>query len=218
VSDLLAAAYGAITATVQPLDASALARPTRCKGWTVADVVYHLLLDAQRALVTLASPTDAEPDVDDVSYWAPHEPGTSWSGEHERFVRASTAAHSEPGVVVRRWVETAGAAARAAAATPGAGRVRTQGHVLTVDDFVSTLVVEALLHHLDLSVELSKPTPPDPEVLDHCRRVFDRMLRTPAPADWPTPDYALAAGGRVDVPADVQSALGDAATRFPLLG
>jgi hypothetical protein len=41
----LVAAYRAVTAAVERLDGEELARPSRCLGWTRADLLYHLLLD-----------------------------------------------------------------------------------------------------------------------------------------------------------------------------
>jgi hypothetical protein len=111
----LADAYAGVTATARDLAEPDLLRPTRCAGWTVADLLYHLLLDAQGALVAFATPTDDEPDVDAASYWAPHKPGSPWSAAHERFVRLSTAAHSSYRTVVSRWTETSAAAVHAAA-------------------------------------------------------------------------------------------------------
>jgi uncharacterized protein (TIGR03083 family) len=218
VTDLLTEAYDGISQVVIDLDDTDLHRPSRCRGWSVADVVFHLLLDAQRALVTFASPATGTPDVDAVTYWAPHKPGASWAAAHEEFVRASTAAHSGPRVVVHRWVETAAAATRAAASATPTDLVRTQDHILTVSDFTSTLVVEAVLHHLDLTVDLPAAPAPSPAVLTHAREVFDGILGATAPATWTRVDYALAAGGRAEVPPDVAGSLGDAATRFPLLG
>jgi hypothetical protein len=61
-------------------------------GWTRADLLYHLLLDAHRALVTFATPATARPDVDFVSYWAPFRPGAETCDAQARFVRRSAAA------------------------------------------------------------------------------------------------------------------------------
>jgi hypothetical protein len=38
------------------------ARPTRCAGWSVGDLVFHVLADAQRALVAVATPAQPPPD------------------------------------------------------------------------------------------------------------------------------------------------------------
>jgi uncharacterized protein (TIGR03083 family) len=216
--DLLAETYARITTITSTLSEDDLQRPTRCSGWSVADLIFHLLLDAQRALVTFASPGSGTPDVDRASYWAPHKPAAPWAAEHEEFVRRSVAAHSSPRIVVHRWEETAAAAVHAAAATELDALLRTQGHVLTAADFTSTLIIEGALHHLDLVVELPDAPPPSTVVLAHVRAVLDDILGVSAPANWPDADYALAAGGRVVVPEDVAAALGEHAERFPLLG
>src|SRR5437879_4052600 len=135
-------------------------RPTRCAGWAVADVLYHQLLDARRALRTFASPSDAPADRDDVSYWADYAPGgqdggavhAAESAVHARYVRIAAAAYP-PGTLAWEWSETAAAACRAARAC-GHPAVTTQGHVLIVADFAATLVVEAAVHYLDLIVAL----------------------------------------------------------------
>ena len=214
---LLATAYDGIAAVVADLDEADLGRPTRCRGWTVADLMFHLLLDAQRALVALASPTDDEPDVDAVTYWAPHKPGAPWAGDHEEFVRRATAAYSTPDAVVQFWLRTAAAVPRAAAKVAPDARVTTQGHVLTATDLLSTLVVEAVVHHLDLTVDLPAAPPPDDEVLAHTRAVLDAMLGAPSPSGWATVDYVLAATGRTD-PATLHPPSPEHTGRFPLLG
>ena len=52
----MAVSYQAVTADLERLDEEDLARPSPCLGWTRADLLYHMLLDAQRALVTFATP------------------------------------------------------------------------------------------------------------------------------------------------------------------
>ena len=42
--------YRAVTGAVGRLDDADLARPSRCQGWSRADLLFHLLLDAQRVL------------------------------------------------------------------------------------------------------------------------------------------------------------------------
>lgn len=218
MSDVLASAYGGITGLLGQLDEGQLLRPTRCEGWTVADLTFHLLLDAQRALVTFASPADDAADVDAATYWAPHKPGAPWAAGHAAYVRASAAAYSEPRGVVRHWSDTAAAAVRASAAAAPDAVLATQGHVLTAADFVSTLVMEAVVHHLDFLVTLPDAPLPAGDVLAHVRDVLDRMSGASAPREWPTADYVLVASGRIALPDGWRARLGDAAAKFPLLG
>src|SRR5215471_10467074 len=141
-------------------------RPSRCAGWAVTDVLYHQLLDARRALRTFATPSEAAPDRDDVSYWRAYAPGGEEPGSadeaaaHARYVRIAASAYP-PGWLAWEWSETAAAACRAARACRHTA-VATQGHVLSVTDFTATLAVEAAVHYLDLTVSLPPAPPPDP--------------------------------------------------------
>ncbi|TDV41425.1 maleylpyruvate isomerase N-terminal domain-containing protein [Actinophytocola oryzae] len=207
----LAAIYTQVTDVVSPLGESDLGRPSRCAGWTVGDVLYHLLLDARRALVTLASPSDGDPDVDEVTYWRSFRPGGEGYDNHAEHVRQVTAAYP-PGALGREWRDTAAAAVRAAQACLYE-KVTTQGHVLRTEDFVSTLVFEAAIHYLDMTVDLPGAPPPD---LTPTRAVLDGLLG--ATVGWDDETYALKGTGRLPLsPAD-EAELGELSTRFPLTG
>jgi uncharacterized protein (TIGR03083 family) len=208
-TDLLAELWGRVTATVAALDEAAYDAPTRAAGWSVRDLLFHQLLDARRALVALASPTGAAADVDAVSYWAPFRPSAGDGGRaHAAFVRAAAAAYSTGAELAGEWRETSQAAVRAArAADPGA-RVETQGHVITVADLVSTLVVESTVHLLDLTVGLPDAPAPPPAALRHTRGVLEASYGGPLPAAWDDTEAVLRGTGRL--PADDP--------RLPLLG
>jgi Mycothiol maleylpyruvate isomerase N-terminal domain len=81
----MVASYQAVTSDAGNLGEDQLARPSLCQGWSRADLLFHLLLDAQRALVTFATPAAGEPDVDFVSYWAPFRPGGEGYGDRARL-------------------------------------------------------------------------------------------------------------------------------------
>ena len=49
----VAASYRAVTDDVKKLDDDELARPSGCGGWSRGDLLFHMLLDAQRALPLL---------------------------------------------------------------------------------------------------------------------------------------------------------------------
>src|SRR5262249_30999249 len=72
VEDPLAAlrvAYGDLTVLAASLTEEDSWLPTGCRGWVMRDLVLHLLSDAQRGLVALATPSDEPPDRDAVTYW-----------------------------------------------------------------------------------------------------------------------------------------------------
>lgn len=194
-------------------------RPTLADGWDVADLLFHQLLDAQRALIALASPTEDPPDVDYVSYWRPFRPdGGDEALAHARFVRLAATAYSGPRALVGQWTATSAAAVRAADSADLAGRVRTQGHTISVSDFIATLAVEATIHHLDLTAHLPGSQPADSAGLALVRRTLDGLLGRPLPLDWTDEEYAVKGTGREPLSEAERRALGATADLLPLLG
>jgi len=221
----LDAAYQKVTAVTTGLGEADLMRPTRCAGWAVADVLYHQLLDARRALRTFASPSDAPVDRDDVSYWRAYAPaevsaadgngaGADESAAHARYVRIAASAYP-PGTLAWEWSETAAAACRAARACRHQA-VTTQGHVLTVTSFAATLAVEAAVHYLDMTFELPGAPAPDPASLTLVRRVLAGLLGAPLPGSWDDVTAALKGTGRELLTGEDRRALGPSTGKFPL--
>jgi hypothetical protein len=79
--------YQALLRVISALDDDAGWQNTRCAGWTVRDLVHHLLADAQRALVALHTPAPGPPDADSMSYWRPWQPGTPGAEAGRRGTR-----------------------------------------------------------------------------------------------------------------------------------
>lgn len=218
----LGRAYGRVTEVVQGLSDEDFARPTRCSGMAVGPLLVHLLYDAERALAAFASPSAAAPDRDFVSYWKdfPPHPG----GEDETaFVRTVASAYRRPSDgLVRHWRELSEAAVRAAAfaLVDKDQRIETQGHVLRVQDFVATLIVEATVHHLDLVVDLPDAPEPDYEALQVTARTLDGLFGPEAwdVIAWDTTTYVLKATGRLPLDDDDLDLLGTHASRLPLIG
>ncbi|MEU5867514.1 maleylpyruvate isomerase N-terminal domain-containing protein [Nonomuraea sp. NPDC047529] len=196
-----AAAYRELTVTVNESD---LLRPTRCAGWAGVDLLFHVLCDAQRALVAFATPADGPPDVDHVTYWSSFQPAAEGADAHAWWVRRSASAFARPSGVLRVWADTAPAAVRAALAADPAGHVATQGHVIAVPDLLATLATEAAVHHLDLQAG----RPPAREALELAGETLDGLLGADRPSHLDLPAYVLEATGRVPSADD----------RFPLLG
>jgi uncharacterized protein (TIGR03083 family) len=214
----LTATYRAVTAAVSALSDDDWARPSRCHGWSVRDVVFHLLLDPQRALVAFASPTVEDPTTDCIAYWRPYRPGTEGAERHAEFVRRAAAAYPRPALIAEVWAETSEAALRAAVSSPPTGRVETQHLVIAVPDFLATLTVEAALHHLDLTVKLDHPPPVPPAALEIVRMTLDGLLGMALPMAWDSATYALKGTGRMELDGDDRDRLGPLRERFPLLG
>jgi hypothetical protein len=214
---LLAELYDAVVTAVRDRDEADLARPTRTE-WTVRELVFHQLLDAQRTLVAMASPTDEAADVDAVAYWRPFQPDAEWNAPHAQFVRVSASAYSSGSALTEHFATIAGAATRAVLAEDATARVRTQGHVLTVADLTSTLVVEATVHLLDLTVDLPDAPSPSAAALAHTRGVLEGLFGERLPARWDDNECVLKSTGRVPLDDADRTELGARAGELPLLG
>lgn len=214
--ELLTEAYRPLIAFAEQVDEPQGWTPTRLPGWTVRDMLWHLTSDGQRALVALATPSEADPDTDAVSYWTEWQPGTEGAQSGLRGTRIMASAWSSVRGPARLYAETARAVLVAARRADPAAVITTQGRVLTVDSLLRTLAVEAAIHHLDLEPAL--PDPPAAVVLDEVRGTLDALLGSPAPPEWDAVRYARIGTGRAEPDDAERAALGDHAGRLPLFG
>jgi Mycothiol maleylpyruvate isomerase N-terminal domain len=213
--DALRIAYGELAALAVSLDEAASWRPTACAGWAVRDLVYHLLGDAQRALVALATPAAGPADRNAVTYWM-SSPGAP--DAESRGIRASRTMASQWRLdfLTGTYAETAAAVLTLAGRADSGDLVATQGHVLSVDDLLATLVVEATIHHLDLIVELDRDGPRS-EPVAVTRATLDTLLGRATPAAWNSEQWVRAATGRAELTDEQRRFLGPDVDRLPLL-
>jgi hypothetical protein len=214
---LLTTAYRDVSGLLAALSPEEAWEPTGCAGWSVVDLGFHMLSDARRALVALNTPAGGPADTDAVDYWRawrPPEPGDEaelWS------TRIAAGVHGGLPGISSRYAETSAAALVAAARVEPADLIGTQGRVLTVADFLSTLTVEAAVHHLDLVVRLDRPGPAAGP-LGEVRRVLEGLLGGPLPAGWDDATAARRGTGREPLTAQDRAELGAFAAAFPLFG
>ena len=213
MADILGASYGALLDTLDGIDDELGWRPTGCAGWTVRDLVFHLLEDARRALVALGTPASGPADVDAVTYWIGWLPGTDGAGRMQRSTRIMASVWTSVTSIAEIYAETARAVLTTAGRFGGDELVATQGHVLSVRDLTSTLAVEATIHQIDLGLGA-----PSTVGLAEARRVLDALLGRPVPASWDDRRWLLLGTGRAVPSADEQAWLGADAARLPLFG
>jgi hypothetical protein len=214
---LLSRTYGELSAVLSSLSVDEGFEPTGCAGWTAVDLGFHLLSDARRALVALHTPAGGPPDTTAVDYWTawrPPEPGDEqelWS------TRIAASAHGGLTPIAARYAETTAAVVVAAGGVRSGHVVRTQGRSLTVGDLLSTLTVEAAVHHLDLVLRLNRPGP-SAEPLAEVRRILEGLLGGPLPDRWDDATAARRGTGRERLTAEDRLELGPGARGFPLFG
>lgn len=216
---VLRAAYEAFAAVVTPLGDDESWLPTDCTGWAVRDLVFHCLADAQRGLVALHTPASAPADRDSVTYWQDYwRPDAAGAAQGRRWVRVGASMFLDFGQLRELYLETVAATVTAAAAADPHRHVSTQGHVMTADDLMTTLAVEASIHHLDLVTALPGAAHPSAAGLAAVRFTLDGLLGHPVPVEWSDEHYARAATGRAPLTDAERQLLGPDADRFPLFG
>jgi hypothetical protein len=214
---LLRATYGDVSAVLSSLTVAEGWEPTGCAGWTPVDLGFHLLSDARRALVTLHTPADGPADTTAVDYWTAWRPPEPGDDEERWSTRIAASVHGGLTGIAGRYAETSAAAVVAAGRSDPEAFVRTQGRVLTVADFLSTLIVEAAVHHLDLVDRLDRPGPAA-EPLAEVRRALEGLLGAPLPPGWDDVTAARRGTGREPLTDDDRAELGDRVPAFPLFG
>ena len=145
-TELLTATYRSLSEQVTGLRPEEAWQPTGCAGWAVLDLSLHLVDDARRGLVALATPADGPATSDAVAYWRAWQP-TAAQDEDVAWrtrVRASVAGGLAELSAV--YAELVAAVTVLAERTAPDDLVGTQGHVLRADDLLSTLAVEAAVH------------------------------------------------------------------------
>ena len=214
---LLTRAYSDVAGVLGALAPHEAWEPTGCAGWSVVDLGFHLLSDARRCLVALNTPADGPPDTDAVQYWRAWRPPAPGDEVELWSTRIAASVHGGLPGISHRYAEASGAALVAASRVRPDDLIGTQGHVLTVADFLSTLAVEAAVHHLDLVVRLDRPGP-SAGPLAEVRRVLEGLLGGPLPAGWDDTTAARRGTGREPLTDEDRAELGATVEAFPLFG
>ncbi len=202
---------------VAELPDEAFAQPSGCTGWLVRDLVCHLIVDSQDVLITLATPSDAEPTRDELTYWDVSATPPTGEDPLDALTVRLAAAYEEPWLLKFHLDDVGAAAGRAAALADPAARVSTRDEVLATGDFLSTYVMEWTLHHLDLIAHLPDVPGPPAEGLARSREMLERLAGTAFPASLSDTDALLIGTGRRD-PSDAERAeLGVLAGKLPLV-
>ena len=214
---LLRSTYATLAGLVTDLTPAEAAQPSGCAGWAVLDLAQHLLDDARRGLVALATPAGGPPTTDAVAYWRAWQPTSEEDDDTAWRTRVRASVTGGMPNLAPLYAETAAAVGVAAGRVDPGDLVATQGRVVRVEDLLSTLAVEAAVHHLDLVAHLHRPGPA-PEALVEVRRVLGELLGGPLPAGWDDATAARRGTGREPLTAADRAGLGEAAVRFPLFG
>ncbi|MFV2117454.1 maleylpyruvate isomerase N-terminal domain-containing protein [Streptomyces sp. Act-28] len=215
--DLFSRSWAALRAAVAELSDEDFAQPSGCTGWLVRDLVCHLVIDAQDVLITLATPTDAEPTRDAVTYWEVADAPPTGDDPLDALIVRLAAAYQEPRLLTFHLDDVGSAAGRAAELADPDLRVSTRDQVLTAGDYLSAYVLEWTLHHLDLVAHLPNVAEPPAEGLARTREMLEEITGHRFPASFSDKDALLVGTGR-RAPTEAEKAeLGEVGARLPFV-
>ncbi|ADI03929.1 hypothetical protein SBI_00808 [Streptomyces bingchenggensis BCW-1] len=215
--DLFSRSWTALRTAVAELADEDFAQPSGCAGWLVRDLVCHLVIDAQDVLITLVTPTEAEPTRDAVTYWAVTDTPPTGDDPLDALTVRLAAAYEEPGLLKFHLDDVGSAAGRAAELADPALRVSTQDMVLTAGDYLVAYVLEWTLHHLDLMAHLPNVAEPPAEGLAGSRVMLEKIAGAAFPTSWSDKDALLVGTGRRAPTGTEKAELGELAAKLPLV-
>jgi uncharacterized protein (TIGR03083 family) len=215
--DLFSRTWAALRTAVADLSDEDFTQPSGCRGWLVRDLVCHLIIDAQDVLITLATPAEAEPTRNAVTYWNVAETPPTGDDPLDALIVRLAAAYEEPRLLKFHLDDLGAAAGRAAQFADPSMRVSTKDEILTAGDYLSAYVLEWTLHHLDLIANLPHAAEPPAEGLATSRAMLETIAGTAFPASFSDKDALLVGTGRRAPTDSEDAALGELAATLPLV-
>ncbi|MGW2087810.1 maleylpyruvate isomerase N-terminal domain-containing protein [Streptomyces sp. NPDC001880] len=215
-TDLFSRSWAALRTVVAGLSDEDFAKPSGCAGWLVRDLVCHLVVDAQDVLITLVTPTEAEPTRDAVTYWDVAATPPAGDDPLDALTVRLAAAYEEPRLLKFHLDDLGSAAGRAAGLADPGLLVGTRDEVLTAGDYLRAYVLEWTLHHLDLIAHLPDAAEPPEEGLARTRETPERIAGAAFPASFSDKAALLVGTGRRAATDEEKAELGELAARLPL--
>jgi uncharacterized protein (TIGR03083 family) len=225
--EALVAQLGELITTVDALSDGDFARPTRCPGWSVAELVAHCEGMLHRLVGENAQPVAGDAEIDRAGYYR-YDPDGPREGEDPARTfsevirdRVIDEVGGRSGEQLR--ASLAGAVAGAVAGMreiPADRVIKRSGHPrMTFGEFVASRSLEFGVHTMDIAHALGRPERVQPAAEAIVTGILDELLQEPVPDSlgWDPTTYILAATGRRQLEADERSQLGALALRFPLL-
>ncbi|GAS89500.1 maleylpyruvate isomerase N-terminal domain-containing protein [Mycolicibacterium brisbanense] len=210
-----ALAWGSLLDAARQLPYQDFTAPSGCAGWKVQDLLCHLVIDAQDILITLATPTDDEPTHNAATYWEITHTLPSGQDPLDALTVRLAAAYEDPDLLKHHLDDVGSAAGRAAQLVPPDLRISTQGEVLTAADYLDAYVLEATLHHLDLTAHIGGVDGPPASTLAESRKQFERIVDATFPVSMSDTAVLTVGTGRRPATAVEIAELGPVGDRLP---
>lgn len=191
--DAFIAEAGRIEPTMRTITAAAWQRPGLGE-WTIAELVSHLIRQADRIDAYLDRPLSAEDAVADRrTYFEGSESIAAQIAERAR----AAAKGSDPATFPQRFADAWRRSAQRATSAGPERLIETLKGPMRLDEFTATRVVELVVHHMDLRHALDLPADADPGAARLTMDLLERMLGRPRPRNLGRTRFILAATGRI---------------------
>jgi uncharacterized protein (TIGR03084 family) len=155
-----------LSALLDSIDEDDWARPSACEGWSVADVVLHLVQTNEMAIASASGTLPAVTSIPD--------PGSIDVGADAAVARERGVA---PSVLLARWHELADRLCETLLACEPSARVQWVAGTLAARTLATTRLAETWIHTGDVFHAFPEvPVPPPAERLRHIARLAHRTL------------------------------------------
>ena len=225
--DALSSQLDALVVVVHELSDEDFDRPTRCPGWSAAELVAHCEGMLERLVGENSQPVDGEAQVDRVGYYR-YDPDGPREGEdpnktfsdviRERVI--DEVGGRNPGELRASLEEAAGRALDGVRAIPSERVIKRSGHPrMTFGEFVASRSLEFGVHTMDIAHAVGRPECVQSGAAAIVTGILDGLLGSSVPdaLQWDTTTYILTGTGRRPLTPDERLELGALAERFPLL-
>jgi len=225
--DALASQLGDLISLVGGLSEAEFGLPTRCPGWSVAEVVAHCEGMVVRLVGENAQPVGGEAEIDRVGYYR-YDPDGPREGEDADKTfsevirdRVIDEVGGRSGDQLRASLEGAvDDALRGVTEIPAQRVIKRSGHPrMTFGEFLASRNLEFGVHTMDIAHAVGRPERVQPGAEAIVTGILDALLGEPVPESlgWDATTYIITGTGRRELEPDERGKLGSLAQRFPLL-
>src|SRR5436309_6013639 len=205
-ADALAAQFRELVDLLAGLADDDFARPTRCPGWNVAEVVAHCEGMLHRLVGENARPVDGAAEVDRVGYYR-YDPDGPREGEDPDKTFSEVIRDRVIDEVRGRGDDDLRASLRHAAddavrgvrAIPADRVIKRSGHPrMTFGEFVASRSLEFGVHTMDIAHAVGRPEQVQPGAEAVITAILDGLLDASVPDSlgWDATTYILTGTGR----------------------
>jgi uncharacterized protein (TIGR03083 family) len=225
--DALSSQLDTLIVLLRELSQQDFGRPTRCPGWSVAELVAHCEGMLERLPGENARPVSGGAEIDRVGYYR-YDPDGPREGEEpnktfsdvirERVI--DEVRGRDPDELRASLEAAAGSALDGIHVIPAERVIKRSGHPrMTFGEFVASRSLEFGVHSMDIAHAVGRPQRVEPGAAAIITDILDGLLGSSLPnsLEWDTTTYILTGTGRRSLTPDDRFKLGELADRFPLL-